>query len=239
PRPESVVPAAARAASAEEFAGAMHHAHVPTIALSLLCAGAGILLAFLVYRRNSISADAVAAKFPGLHRFLVNKWYFDELYDATVVSGTMALTRALRWFDSTVVDGLVNGTAGWTKALVFGYDEHRKGARISARFFFFVGLVVSVLAAYWAGAWALSLANVPGGFVGAGLFSILVGFLTLFFFWSGAGGFDRYVVDGMVNGTAYLSGFFGLLLRKFQSGRVQTYIIFVLIGVMVLFYMLR
>ena len=42
-----------------------------------------------------------------------------------------------------------------------------------------------------------------------------------------------------MNGVAYVSGFFGLLFRKFQTGRVQTYIIFVLLGAIVLFYMLR
>jgi NADH-quinone oxidoreductase subunit L len=63
--------------------------------------------------------------------------------------------------------------------------------------------------------------------------------LTFFFFWSGAGGFDRYVVDGLVNGTAYFSSFFGFVFRKFQTGRVQTYIIFVIFGVMVLFFTFR
>ncbi len=239
PRPESVVPATVRAADAAEFAEAMHHAHVPTIVLSLLFAGLGILIAFLTYRKKSINADAVAAKFPGVHRFLLNKWYIDELYDATAVGWTLATTRVLNWIDANIIDGLVNGTASWTRAIVFGYDEHRKDTAISARFFLVTGLVVAVLTAWWAGEWVFSLENVPGGWFGAGVFTMLVGVLTLFFFWSGAGGFDRYVVDGMVNGTAYLSGFFGLLLRKFQSGRVQTYIIFVLMGVMVIFYLIR
>ena len=239
PRPESVVPPGAQAMGAEEFAEAMHHAHVPTIALSLLVAGIGILLAFLTYRKKAISADAIAAKFPGAHRFLVNKWYFDELYDAVVVRGTLGLTNVLRWFDNTIIDGLVNGTAGWTRAVVFGYAEHRKETTISANFFIVAGVIVSALAAWWAGAWVFSLPDIPGGMFGAGLFTLFTGLLTLFFFWSGAGGFDRYVVDGIVNGVAYVSGFFGLLLRKFQSGRVQTYIVFVILGVMILFYMLR
>ena len=75
--------------------------------------------------------------------------------------------------------------------------------------------------------------------VWAGLGSLCAGLLTLFFFWSGAGGFDHYVVDGLVNGVAGLSGFFGILLRKVQTGKVQTYIVFVLVGVMVLFFMFR
>jgi NADH:ubiquinone oxidoreductase subunit 5 (subunit L)/multisubunit Na+/H+ antiporter MnhA subunit len=239
PRPESVVPAGAAAMGREEFAEAMHHAHLPTIALSLLVAGLGILAAWLTYRKKSISADAVAAKLPGLHHFLVNKWFIDELYGATAVGGTLALTRALRWFDETIVDGLVNGTAGWTRAVVFGYAEHRKDAAISSKFFLAAGFAVSALASWWAGAWIFALPGVPLGIVGAGFFTLLVGLLTLFFFWSGAGGFDRYVVDGLVNWAAYASGFFGLLLRKFQTGRVQTYIVWVVLGMVLLFYMLR
>jgi NADH:ubiquinone oxidoreductase subunit 5 (subunit L)/multisubunit Na+/H+ antiporter MnhA subunit len=77
------------------------------------------------------------------------------------------------------------------------------------------------------------------GVAGAGLGGLCAALLTFFFFWGGAGGFDKYVVDGLVNGVAYMSGFSGIVLRKFQSGRVQTYIVFVLIGVMVLFFMFR
>jgi NADH-quinone oxidoreductase subunit L len=46
--------------------------------------------------------------------------------------------------------------------------------------------------------------------------------------------FDSYVVDGLVNFTAYFSGLLGLTLRKVQTGKVQTYMIFAIIGLMVL-----
>ena len=50
------------------------------------------------------------------------------------------------------------------------------------------------------------------------------------------GFFDNIVVDGMVNLTATATGWGGAALRKFQTGRVQTYIVFVIIGVILLFY---
>ncbi len=46
--------------------------------------------------------------------------------------------------------------------------------------------------------------------------------------------FDRYIVDGMVNGTAFMSGLFGLSLRKLQTGKVQTYIVFVVFSILIL-----
>ncbi len=231
-RPASVVPATVQASGIEVFEEAVHHAHIPAMALSLLVAGIGILIAFATYQWKKISADAWAEKMSGLYKFLLNKWYFDELYEAVIVGGTMALTRMLRWFDMYIIDGLVNGTASWTKAVVFGYTEHSKEKGISSKVFLAVGLAVSVLVGIWTAQWMWAEHS---GFSSI-LMSVLAGFLTLFFFWSGAGGFDKYVVDGIVNGAAYVSGFFGIIFKKFQTGRVQTYLVFVILGVIVLFF---
>ena len=53
-----------------------------------------------------------ARDWPGIHRLLSNKYYVDELYDATIISGTFAGGRGLWSFDRNVVDGVVNGS-GW------------------------------------------------------------------------------------------------------------------------------
>jgi NADH-quinone oxidoreductase subunit L len=63
-RPPSVVPESVRAPEAEQFEEALHHAHVPAMALSLAVAGLGILAAFATYRWKKISAEAVAQRFP-------------------------------------------------------------------------------------------------------------------------------------------------------------------------------
>ncbi|MEK7818869.1 MAG: NADH-quinone oxidoreductase subunit L [Bacteroidota bacterium] len=55
----------------------------------------------------------------------------------------------------------------------------------------------------------------------------------------GSGRFDNVVVDGFVNGVAYVSGLIGLVLRKIQTGKVQTYIIYVVFGVVILFFIYR
>ncbi|MCU7496614.1 MAG: NADH-quinone oxidoreductase subunit L [Ignavibacteria bacterium] len=51
--------------------------------------------------------------------------------------------------------------------------------------------------------------------------------------------FDTYVVDGLVNFTAYLSGFIGIFFRKFQTGKVQTYVVFVIFSVIILLFIFR
>ena len=238
-RPESVVPASVQAAGNEAFEEALHHAHVPAMILSLVVAGLGILVAFMTYQWKKISADAWAQRLSGLYKFFLNKWYFDELYDRVAVGGTLGLAKILRWFDNTIVDGIVNGSASWTRAVVFGYNEHWKEKHVGARVFLAGGIVVAAIVAVFSFQWMLSPSHSVISYAGAAAGALCAGLLTLFFFWSGAGGFDKYVVDGLVNGVAYSSGFVGILMRKLQTGRVQTYIVFVLIGVMVLFFMFR
>ena len=234
-RPMSVVPESVRATEIEIFEEALHHSHVPAMILSLSVAGLGILIAFATYKWKKINADAIAEKFNWLYKFLLNKWYFDELYGAVVVGGTLAVTRVLRWFDNNIIDGVVNGTASWTRAVVFGYTDHVKEQKTSASIFLILGGLVSVMVAFFVGQWFWAQQAI----VSAIIMALLTGGLTFFFFWAGAGGFDLHVVDGLVNGVAYFSGFFGMIFRKFQTGKVQTYIIFVLLGVMVLFYVFR
>jgi len=153
----------------EMYTEALHHAHVPAMMLSLIVAGLGILLAFIFYQWKKVDVDKLTEKVKPLYNFSLNKWYFDELYDATAIKGTMLISNFLAWFDSTIVDGIVNGSAWVTK-----------------------------------------------------MFSKFSGI------------FDNSVVDGFVNLTAFVSGFIGLSFRRLQTGKVQTYIVFVLFSVVIL-----
>ena len=78
---------------------------------SVLIAVAGILIAQKIYVKNPEIAGQLAARWAGAHRTLLNKYYVDELYDATVISGTFSAGRGLWTFDRNVVDGAVNGTS--------------------------------------------------------------------------------------------------------------------------------
>ena len=80
--------------------------------LSVLVALMGIGAAWKFYVTSPEISENLANQWPGAHRTLSNKYYVDELYDATVISGTMNSGRALWTFDRNVVDGAVNGS-GW------------------------------------------------------------------------------------------------------------------------------
>jgi len=51
--------------------------------------------------------------------------------------------------------------------------------------------------------------------------------------------FDNVFVDGLVNLTGGIVGAFGLLFRKFQTGKIQTYIAFLVFGILILYFVFR
>jgi NADH-quinone oxidoreductase subunit L len=81
------------------------------MALSLGIAISGILLARKFYVTSPEISTDLAERFAGAHTVLSNKYYVDELYDATVISGTFAAGQGLWAVDRNVVDGAVNGTS--------------------------------------------------------------------------------------------------------------------------------
>jgi NADH-quinone oxidoreductase subunit L len=98
-------------AAAAHDAHLAHRAHSIAMYSSVAVGTLGIFLSFVVYFFGWINPDRVMNALKPLHTFLQNKWYFDELYEATVIGGSKALSRGLAWFDLHVVDGLVNLTA--------------------------------------------------------------------------------------------------------------------------------
>jgi len=84
---------------------------------------AGIGIAAYFFLRNTNAADAMAARFSGLHRLLINKYYVDEVYDAAIVQPIRIVSQEGLWkiIDMRIIDRAVNGTgesvSGWSELL--------------------------------------------------------------------------------------------------------------------------
>jgi NADH:ubiquinone oxidoreductase subunit 5 (subunit L)/multisubunit Na+/H+ antiporter MnhA subunit len=129
----------------------------------------GILLATVFYVWRPHLAGEVRQQYAPVHRFLVNKWWFDELYHGLffrpthVVSGMIArfdrnwidwfvdgsarVTRrfAFAWervADQTIVDGFVNLFAGWMYSLGLSSRRVQRGSLREYVLFIAVGLLV-------------------------------------------------------------------------------------------------
>ncbi|MEO1920122.1 MAG: NADH-quinone oxidoreductase subunit L [Paracoccaceae bacterium] len=72
----------------------------------------GFLVSYYFYMVNTSFPKALATRNPGLYKFLLNKWYFDEVYDFLFVSPARRLGHFLwKKLDGSVIDGTINGIA--------------------------------------------------------------------------------------------------------------------------------
>ena len=102
-------------------------------ALVLVVAASGIAAAYIGYMWKPQIPGLLASNFRPLYKFLLNKWYFDELYDWLFVRPAMRLGHGLwKAGDGAVIDGLgPDGLAAATlniarraRAMQSGYLYH-------------------------------------------------------------------------------------------------------------------
>jgi NADH-quinone oxidoreductase subunit L len=81
----------------------------------LVASVGGIAVAGLFYVGMPSLPGIFATRFAGLYNFVLNKWYFDELYDALFVKPTHKLARFV-WHvgDDQMIDGVPRGLATLT-----------------------------------------------------------------------------------------------------------------------------
>ncbi|MGV3575004.1 MAG: NADH-quinone oxidoreductase subunit L [Devosia sp.] len=93
----------------------------------------GFVAAWYMYIKRPDVPGKLAATNPGLYKFLLNKWYFDELYNTIFVRPALWIGRAV-WsgFDDWLVDGKiaeglgrrVQNVTSWVVKLQSGYLYH-------------------------------------------------------------------------------------------------------------------
>jgi NADH-quinone oxidoreductase subunit L len=149
-----------------EFVERAHSTEFLFQAIGVSAGVIGWVFARMLYKDNRSQVPArLLERWKGFWTVVYNKYYVDELYQATILRGSVALARVLSWFDKHFIDGLVN----------------------------------------LAGAITRVFANLDGAI-------------------------DRYLVDGAVNLVANSTLSAGGLLRRIQTGRIQTYLYGALVG---------
>jgi NADH-quinone oxidoreductase subunit L len=83
--------------------------------LPLVLGALGLGLSWVMYIASPLLPMRLAQQFGPIYRFLLNKWYFDELYNVIFVQPALRLAR-LFWQvgDVTIIDGVPNGLAELT-----------------------------------------------------------------------------------------------------------------------------
>jgi NADH-quinone oxidoreductase subunit L len=103
----------------------------------------GFILATVIYRLRPAMSDYLQQKMPGLHRVLLNKYYFDELYQKAFVSKFVVIGNNLwKKADATAIDGwLVNGSARLMDTLSSKVRVWQSGYLFHYAFAMIVGLI--------------------------------------------------------------------------------------------------
>ena len=69
----------------------------------------GWLIADLMYRQQKLDPARFSQMLGGVpYEWVYNKYYVDEFYNRVIIQPYMFATRALAWFDSNIIDGVVN-----------------------------------------------------------------------------------------------------------------------------------
>jgi len=122
--------------------------HVPIwVKFSSLCIGlAGIALAYLMYMFAPGLPGALSSGFEQTHKFLLNKWYFDELYQKFLVKPAFSLGRGL-WqaVDGLLIDGVgPNGVAAAVRMISRRAGEIQSGYLYHYAFVMLLGLAAFI-----------------------------------------------------------------------------------------------
>ena len=122
--------------------------HVPgwVEQLPLVMGLLGIAVAWLAYIWRPGIPAVVARRFRTIYLFLLNKWYFDELYDALFVRPAMALGFEFwKKGDGAVIDGLgPDGIASTTTRLAVRASRLQTGYLYHYAFVMLIGVVLLV-----------------------------------------------------------------------------------------------
>jgi NADH-quinone oxidoreductase subunit L len=161
----------------QDVKNVVHHVeHDPfeyiLMGFSVAVAFFGIFLAWLMYFKKSIAPERFSGILAGVpHRVIFNKYYIDEIYEATVIRGTLVVAGILAVFDRVVVDGVVNGAAWVVRqaaVLEGAFDKYIVDGAVNG-----VGAV-----SLWIGARARS---VQTGHIYSYLYAIVIGVVVVMF----------------------------------------------------------
>jgi NADH-quinone oxidoreductase subunit L len=93
----------------------MHHVPFGVKVLPFLMMALGLAMAYLFYLQSPEIPRRLAERHQALYKFLLNKWYFDEIYDFLFVRPAMWLGRFLwKKGDGWFIDGFgPDGVSAW------------------------------------------------------------------------------------------------------------------------------
>ncbi len=125
-----------------------HSMEISLMVISVILGVGGIIIARNIYLKKPSIATELAGKFKGLYNLLWNKYFVDEVYDATVVTPIVKTSDSFLWriTDAKIIDGAVNGAAAIVDRVSKNIRKIQTGV---AQFYAIIMALGIVLALFW------------------------------------------------------------------------------------------
>jgi NADH-quinone oxidoreductase subunit L len=118
----------------------------------LIASVLGIAVAFSFYVLSPDLPGRLSRRFEGVYQFLLNKWYFDELYDALLVKPTLRLASfAWHFGDEQLIDSVPTGLATLTSDASSETVKLQTGSIALYAFIMLIGLLGFLSIFLWIG----------------------------------------------------------------------------------------
>jgi NADH-quinone oxidoreductase subunit L len=121
-----------------------HAHHVPTWVklLPLVVTAGGVFMGWVFYAAKPKWPVRLAEANPGIYQFLLNKWYFDELYDRIFIKPAFALGRGFwKGGDGALIDGIgPDGVAALTRSIAARFGKMQSGYLYHYAFAMIIGI---------------------------------------------------------------------------------------------------
>ena len=87
--------------------------------ISVLFGLGGIALSYLMYVVNTSIPEKITSALGGIYTLVYNKYFVDEIYDATIVRPLIEGSESVLWktADAGIIDGIVNGAGTESQAI--------------------------------------------------------------------------------------------------------------------------
>ncbi len=107
-----------------------------------------IYVARYIYIKNIKPAEKLSKRFNGVYNLLLNKYYVDEIYDASVVTPIVKGSEIVLWkfADVKIIDGLINGVANLIEKISGSIRKIQTGV---AQFYALIMMLGIVAALFW------------------------------------------------------------------------------------------
>jgi len=124
----------------------IHHAPFLVKISPLIVGVLAIILSYLFYIKNPELPKKLARRIKPLYKLSLNKWYFDELYEAALVKPTKKLDNLLwQYVDVKAIDGIPNGAAALCKNISTKMSKIQSGHIYGYALWMVLGLIMIMI----------------------------------------------------------------------------------------------